>query len=37
MNETVELAITIIVFVVVVNMIVGLMVYWSKNNTVVDE
>lgn len=37
MNETVELVIAIIVFILAAGVIVGLMVYWSKNETVVDE
>lgn len=37
MNETVELIIAIVVFVIAALVIVGLMVYWSKNETVVDE
>lgn len=35
MNETVELIIAIVVFVIAALVIVGLMVYWSKNETVV--
>ena len=37
MNETVELIFTVVIFLLAVIVIVGLMVYWSKNNTVVDE
>jgi archaellum component FlaF (FlaF/FlaG flagellin family) len=37
MNETFELLLAIVIFIIAVLVIVGLMVYWSKNNTVVDE
>ncbi|WP_456383388.1 hypothetical protein [Persephonella sp.] len=37
MNETVELIMTIVIFGLAALVIVGLMVYWSKNNTIVDE
>jgi len=37
MNETFELVLTIVIFGLAALVIVGLMVYWSKNNTVVDE
>ncbi len=37
MDETTELVLTAIIFIMAVAVIVGLMIYWSKNNTVVDE
>jgi len=37
MNETVELVMTVVIFGLAALVVVGLMVYWSKNNTVVDE
>lgn len=37
MNETFELLLTILIFGFAALVIVGLMVYWSKNKTVVDE
>ncbi|WP_200673032.1 hypothetical protein [Persephonella atlantica] len=37
MNETTELILTIIVFGIMFGVIIWLMIYWSKNNTVVDE
>ncbi|MEJ5172881.1 MAG: hypothetical protein WHT47_04140 [Hydrogenothermaceae bacterium] len=37
MNETFELILTVAIFGVAALAIVGLMVYWSKNNTVADE
>lgn len=37
MNETNELLLAIVIFIVAALTIVGLMVYWGKNNTVVDE
>ncbi len=37
MNETAELILAVVIFVIAALTIVGLMVYWSKNNTVVDE
>ncbi|MDQ7056709.1 MAG: hypothetical protein Q9M89_09775 [Persephonella sp.] len=37
MNETTELILTIVVFGLMFGIIIWLMIYWSKNNTVVDE
>ncbi len=37
MNETFEMVLTVIVFGISALLIVGLMVYWGKNNTIVDE
>jgi len=37
MNETVELVMTVVIFGLAGLVIIGLMVYWTKNNTVVDE
>ena len=37
MNETTELILAIIVFGLMFAIIIWLMIYWSKNNTVVDE
>ncbi|WP_457621942.1 hypothetical protein [Persephonella sp.] len=37
MNENIELAVTIVIFILAVIVIAGLMIYWSKNNTIVDE
>ena len=37
MYETTELILTVIVFGLMFGGIIWLMIYWSKNNTVVDE
>lgn len=37
MNETTELIVAIVVFGLMFGIIIWLMIYWSKNNTVVDE
>jgi preprotein translocase subunit SecG len=37
MNETSELILTIVVFGLMFGIIIWLMIYWSRNNTVVDE
>ncbi len=37
MNESFEMILTIVIFGIAALLIVGLMVYWGKNNTVVDE
>ncbi len=37
MNESFEMFLTIAIFGIAALLIVGLMVYWGKNNTVVDE
>jgi hypothetical protein len=37
MSETTELWLAIVVFGLMFGIIIYLMVYWSKNNTVVDE
>ncbi len=37
MNETNELLLAIFIFILAALTIFGLMIYWSKNNTVVDE
>lgn len=37
MNETFELLLAILIFSLAGLAIVGFMVYWSKNNTVVDD
>ncbi len=37
LNETSELILTIVVFGLMFGGIIWLMIYWSKNNTVVDE
>ena len=37
MNESFEMILTIVIFGIGALLIVGLMVYWGKNNTIVDE
>ncbi|WP_457641338.1 hypothetical protein [Persephonella sp.] len=37
MNETIELILAVVVFGLMFGIIIWLMVYWSKNNTIVDE
>lgn len=37
MSESFELILTVLIFGVAALVIVGLMVYWSKNKVVVDE
>ena len=37
MNETVELILAIVVFGIMFGIIIWLMIYWTKNNTIVDE
>ncbi len=37
MSETTELWLAIVVFGLMFGIIIWLMVYWSKNNTIVDE
>lgn len=37
MDETFELLLTVVIFGVAALAIVGLMVYWSKHKTIVDE
>lgn len=37
MNESFELILTVLIFGVAALVIVGFMVYWSKNKVVVDE
>jgi ABC-type dipeptide/oligopeptide/nickel transport system permease component len=37
MNETMELIIAVVIFIVAAGVIVGLMIYWSRNETIVDE
>jgi len=37
MNENTELILAIVIFGIAALLIVGLMVYWSKNNVVADE
>jgi hypothetical protein len=37
MGETTELILAIVVFGLMFGIIIWLMVYWSKNNTIVDE